>query len=186
MLPSRSETLALVDKYASTTRQHLLQVGTIMEYFAWKLSEDSEYWWTVGVLHDIDWDFIMKDGVHHLREDFDRITDEIILPEEVRADIRSHGHFLPWIIEKPDTLVRKYINAVDELSWFIWAYFRMIPSESVMDIKPSSIRKKLKDMSFAAGIDRGEAMNCESLLWIPLETFVEDVKIALSQGQWKK
>jgi predicted hydrolase (HD superfamily) len=41
--------------------------------------------------------------------------------------------------------VRKYINAVDELSGFIWAYFRMLPSDDVMEIKPKSIKKKLKD-----------------------------------------
>jgi predicted hydrolase (HD superfamily) len=75
---------------------------------------------------------------------------EVEASPELLADIRSHGHFLPGIVEKPDTLLRKYINAVDELSGFIWAYFRMIPSADVMEIKPSSIRKKLRDGSFAA------------------------------------
>ncbi|GEM_PF-6145402 len=73
------------------------------------------------------------------------ITSEIDLPEEIKGDIRSHGHFLPGITEQPDTLVRKYLNAVDELSGFMWAYFRMLPSDNVMDIKPKSIKKKLKD-----------------------------------------
>jgi len=41
--------------------------------------------------------------------------------------------------------VRKYINAVDEMSGFICAYFGLIPSEDVMDIKVKSIKKKLKD-----------------------------------------
>jgi predicted hydrolase (HD superfamily) len=48
-----------------------------------------------------------------------------------------------------------------------------------MEVKPSSIRKKLKDSSFAAGVDRGEALNCETMLNIPLEAFVEDMKLAL-------
>ena len=186
LLPSRETTLALVEKYATSTKQHLLQVGAIMEYFAKKLGEDVDYWWTVGVLHDIDWDFVEKDGNRHLLKDFDTIADEIGLSSEIRWDIRSHGHFLPGISEKPDTLVRKYINAVDELSGFIWAYFRMIPSESVLDIKPSSIRKKLKDAGFAAWVDRGEALNCETLLSIPLEEFVEDIKLGLVGWVWKK
>lgn len=185
-IPSREATLSLVDKYATSTKQHLLQVGAIMECCAKKLGEDVDYWWTVGALHDIDWDYVNKDGTRHLLKDFDTIADEIGLSAEIRGDIRSHGHFLPGISEKPDTLVRKYINAVDELSGFIWAYFRMIPSENVMDIKPSSIRKKLKDASFAAGVDRGEALNCESLLSIPLEEFVEDIKQGLVGGNWKK
>ncbi len=157
-----------------------------MEYFGQKLGQDSQYWWTVGILHDIDRDYIEKNGEKHLKEDFDKICDEVNLNPEARADIRSHGHFLPGIVEKPDTLIRKYINAVDELSGFIWAYFRMIPSGDVMEIKPSSIRKKLKDTSFAAGVDRGEALNCETMLGIPLEEFVEDIKLALKDGEWKK
>ncbi len=157
-----------------------------MEHFARKLGEDVDYWWTVWVLHDIDWVYVEKEGARHLWSDFDMIADEIGFSREIRGDIRSHGHFLPWIIEKPDTVVRKYINAVDELSGFIWAYFRMIPSDNVMDIKPSSIRKKLKDTSFAAGFDRAEALNCETLLSIPLENFVEEIKIGLTWGSWKK
>ena len=185
-IPSHESSLILLDKYTIATKQHLKQVGTIMEYFAKKTWNDADYWWTVGILHDIDRDFIEKDGTRHLKADFDKITSEIQLPEELKADIRSHGHFLEGISEKPDTLVRKYINAVDELSGFIWAYFRMIPSQDVMEIKASSIRKKLKDKSFAAGVDRGEALNCETMLEIPLETFVEDIKIALKDGAWTK
>jgi predicted hydrolase (HD superfamily) len=62
----------------------------------------------------------------------------------------------------------------------------MIPSADVMEIKASSIRKKLKDMSFAAGVDRGEALNCETMLGIPLEEFVEDIKLALKGREWRK
>lgn len=159
-----------------------------MKHFAKKLWEDTHYWWIVWVLHDIDWDFVEKDGDKHLKEDFEKIMSEIDAPDELLADIRSHGHFLPGITEKPDTLIRKYINAVDELSGFIWAYFRMIPSEDVMEIKTSSIKKKLKDKSFAAGVDRNEARNCETLLTIPLDDFIEDIKKALagSDIKWVK
>jgi len=61
MLPTREQTLNLVNKYSDYTKQHLLQVWTIMEYFAEKLWQDKDYWWTVWVLHDIDWDYIEKD-----------------------------------------------------------------------------------------------------------------------------
>jgi predicted hydrolase (HD superfamily) len=55
----------------------------------------------------------------------------------------------------------------------------MLPSTDVMDIKPSSIAKKLKDLSFAAGVDRNEVKNCETMLGISLDVFVEDMKLAL-------
>ena len=185
-LPTETQALELIEKYSTSTKQHLFQVGAIMKYFAEKLWEDTHYWWLVGVLHDIDWDFVEKDGDKHLKDDFERIMAEIDAPTELLADIRSHGHFLPGITEKPDTLIRKYINAVDELSGFIWAYFRMIPSENILDVKVSSIEKKLKDKAFAAGVDRAEARNCETMLDIPLADFIEDMKQALVGENWKK
>ncbi len=185
-LPTQQQALDLIDKYSTKTKQHLLQVGTIMKYFGEKLGEDSHYWWLVGVLHDIDWDYIEKDGDKHLRDDFEKIMAEIDAPADLLGDIRSHGHFLPGISEQPDTVVSKYINAVDELSGFIWAYFRMLPSDDVMDIKPKSIKKKLKDKWFAAGVDRAEARNCETLLGLEIDEFIEDIKLALKDGEWSK
>ncbi len=185
-LPTQQQALNLIDKYSTKTKQHLLQVGAIMKYFGEKLGEDSHYWWLVGVLHDIDWDYIEKDGDKHLRDDFEKIMAEIDAPADLLGDIRSHGHFLPGISEQPDTVVRKYINAVDELSGFIWAYFRMLPSDDVMDIKPKSIKKKLKDKWFAAGVDRAEARNCETLLGLEIDEFIEDIKLALKDGEWSK
>jgi predicted hydrolase (HD superfamily) len=157
-----------------------------MKYFATKLWEDTHYWWLVGVLHDVDWDHIEKDGDKHMQDDFEKIMAEIDAPEELLWDIRSHGFFLDCIDEEPNTLVRKYINAVDELSGFIWAYFRMLPSDDVMEIKPKSIKKKLKDKWFAAGVDRAHTLNCETMLDIPLDEFIEDIKLALKDGKWSK
>lgn len=187
-LPTEQQVHDLIEKYSTSTKQHLYQVGAIMKYFGKKLWEDEHYWWLVGVLHDIDWDYIEKDGKRHLKDDFEKIMAEIEAPAELLADIRAHGHFLDGIEEEPDTLVRKYINAVDELSGFMWAYFRMIPSDDVMDIKPKSIKKKLKDKWFAAGVDRAEARNCETMLDIPLDSFIEDIKLALVQSgrAWEK
>ncbi len=187
-LPTAQQAHDLIEKYSTSTQQHLYQVGEIMKYFAGKLWEDTHYWWLVGVLHDIDWDYIEKNGDQHMKSDFEKIMSEIDAPAELLWDIRSHWFFLDGIDEEPNTLVRKYINAVDELSWFIWAYFRMIPSEDVMDIKVKSIKKKLKDKWFAAGVDREHCRNCETMLDIPLDDFIEDIKLALknSERDWSK
>lgn len=187
-LPTAQQAHDLIEKYSTSTQQHLYQVGEIMKYFAGKLWEDTHYWWLVGVLHDIDWDYVEKNGDQHMKSDFEKIMAEIDAPADLLWDIRAHGYFLEGIDEQPDTLVRKYINAVDELSGFIWAYFRMIPSEDVMDIKVKSIKKKLKDKWFAAGVDREHCRNCETMLDIPLDEFVEDIKLALknSERDWSK
>ena len=103
------------------------------------------------------------------------------MSEKMKWDIRSHGHFLEGIEEQPDTLIRKYLSAVDELSGFMWAYFRMLPSDDVMEIKVKSIKKKIKDKNFAAWVDRYEVKNCENLLEIPLDEFIEDMKQGLKK-----
>lgn len=176
MLIDRNQILALVDKYSDATREHLHQVGACMEYFAEKLGEDNEYWWAVGILHDIDRDYVGKDWTKHLKEALNIIWAEIAMTEEMKWDIRSHWYFLEGIEEQPNTLVRKYLCAVDELSGFMWAYFRMLPSDDPMEIKVKSIKKKIKDKSFAAGVSRHEVMNCEHLLKIPIDEFIEDMK----------
>ena len=185
-LPTEKQAHDLIEKYSTSTKQHLYQVGAIMKYFWEKLWEDDHYWWLVWVLHDIDWDYVEKDWEKHLKDDFEKIMAEVDAPAELLWDIRSHWHFLPGITEEPDTLIRKYINAVDELSGFIWAYFRMIPSDDVMEIKPKSIKKKLKDKGFAAWVDRDEARNCESMLDLDIDEFIEDIKLALRDGNWTK
>ncbi len=186
-LPSREEVLKLVDKYAKWTKQHLIQVGDIMEYFAEKLWQNKDYWWMVWVLHDIDWDFIEKDGNRHCKEDLEKICSEINVPKQIVDDVKSHAYGLvDGIEEKPDTLVRKYLCSVDELSWFMWAYFRMIPSDNVADIKVKSIKKKIKDKSFASGVDRNEVKNCETKLNIPLDEFIEDIKKAWEGKKYQK
>lgn len=186
MTIDRGQVLELVDKYSDATKEHLHQVGSIMEYFAEKLWEDADYWWAVGILHDIDRDHVGKDGTKHLKESLDIIWSEIDMSDEMKWDIRSHGYFLEGIEEQPDTLIRKYLCAADELSGFMWAYFRMLPSDDVMDIKVKSIKKKIKDKSFAAGVCRIEVKNCENLLEIPLDEFIDDMKMWLKKYTEKK
>ena len=185
--PSRDTVMKMLDKYVTVTRQHLLQVWDVMEYFAEKLWEDKDYWWTVGVLHDIDWDYIEKDGSKHCKDEFIKMCNEFEIPESIIRDVQSHLFWLDrWLWVEPDSLVRKYLSAVDELSGFMWAYFRMMPSENPMDIKPKSIKKKIKDKKFAAGVDRTEIRNCEILLDIEIWEFIDEVKVWLSKGDWEK
>lgn len=48
----------------------------------------------VGLLHDVDRDYIKKDGSKHLKVEFDNIMDEINAPILMRDDIKSHGERL--------------------------------------------------------------------------------------------
>ncbi len=57
-------------------------------------------------------------------------------------DIRAHAHFLTWV--EANTLIKKYIASVDEITGFIWAISRMMPNKTVAEVKVKSVKKKSK------------------------------------------
>lgn len=179
-LPSIEDAMKLVDKYSNNTKTHLIAVWEAMKYFANKLWQNEQAWQLVWLLHDIDWDFLEKDWEKHCKEDLEKICSEINLPTQLVEDIKSHAHFITWV--QPDTLIRKYICAVDELTWFIWAVSKMMPNKTIQEVKVKSVKKKLKDKKFAAWVDRNETKNCETMLNIPLEEFIEDLLKWLSNS----
>jgi lysyl-tRNA synthetase, class II len=178
-LPSIEQAQALVEKYAPQTKQHLISVWFAMKYFAKKLWQNEQAWQLVGLLHDIDWDYIEKDWNRHCKEDLEKIVSEIGLPKELIDDIKSHGYWLTNV--NPDTLIRKYICSLDELTGFITAVGKMMPNKKIEEIKLSSVLKKIKDKSFAAWVSREELRNCEKMLGQDLEIFTQELLEGLSQ-----
>lgn len=170
-LPAIEKTL---EKYSTTTKNHNLAVGTCMRYFAKKLGKNADYWYAVGVLHDVDWDMVGKDAERHCGESLVQILSEMNAPVGMLEDIRSHyeerfgEHGL-------DTDLRKYLASVDELSGFIWACSRMTPNKTLDEVKVTSVLKKLKDKSFAAGVSRDHCRRCETLLGVSLEDFIPEI-----------
>lgn len=98
-----------------------------MKYFGKKLGQDENYWYIVGLLHDIDWDHIEKVSDNHLKDEFEKIIDSLALSDssQLKADIRSHAPFLTGV--EPSSLIQKYIISIDELSGLIHAYSLMRP-----------------------------------------------------------
>ena len=72
-----------------------------------------------------------------------------------------------------ESLMARYLVSVDELSGLIYAYGLMRPT-GMEWMKAKSIKKKIKDKRFAAGVDREEVKNCEKFLNISLDTFISD------------
>ena len=142
-----------------------------MRYFAQKLGKNTDYWYAVGVLHDVDWDVIEKNAEKHCTENLEQILNEMNAPKWMLEDIRSH-YEEKFPEHGLDTDLRKYLASVDELSGFIWACSRMTPNKSLDEVKVSSVIKKLKDKWFAAGVSREHCRRCETLLWITLEDFI--------------
>ena len=173
-LPTIEQAEALTETYLKDTLRHSQQVGQVMKYFWKKLGQDENYWYIVGLLHDIDWDHIGKVGDEHLKAEFDKIIDSLSLTDsaQLKADIRSHAPSLTGV--EPSSLIQKYIISIDELSGLIHAYSLMRP-EWLDNIERSSLNKKIKDKKFAAWVDREHVKNCETYLGIALPEFAMEV-----------
>jgi putative nucleotidyltransferase with HDIG domain len=148
---TRDEALTLVREYVKNEGlvRHMLCVEAAMRFYAEKFGEDVEQWGITGLLHDFDWEIHPTAEQHPaagapmLRQ---RGVDEVI----VRA-ILSHGDNTGIPRE---SRMEKALNACDEITGLITAVALVRPSRSLLDLEPSSVKKKWKDKAFAAGTDR--------------------------------
>ena len=131
--------------------RHMLAVEAAMRFYANQLGEDQDRWGITGLLHDFDWE------IHPNLETHPAAGIPILqargVDEDMIADIQSHADHtgIPR-----DTLLRKALAACDELTGLITATALVRPSRSIHDVKVSSVRKKWKDLRFAAGANRQE------------------------------
>ena len=131
--------------------QHALTVEGVMRWYANELGygDEADYWATVGLLHDIDFE--------NWPEEHCRKAPELLraagMGEDMIHSICSHGYGLCSDVE-PVHEMEKVLFAADELTGLIGAAALMRPSKSVMDMEVSSVKKKFKDKKFAAGCSR--------------------------------
>lgn len=162
---TREEALTLLKKYNKEPFhiQHALTVESVMRWYADELGYGSEadYWATVGLLHDIDFELYPEQ--HCLKAP--ELLKEGGASDDMIHSICSHGYGLCCDI-KPEHEMEKVLFAVDELTGLIGAAALMRPSKSVMDMEASSVKKKFKDKRFAAGCSRDVIrQGAENLGW---------------------
>lgn len=150
MAVTREGAEGLFRKYnkSESLYHHALSVEAVMKEAAARFGEDPEYWGIVGFLHDIDWEMFPEEHCHKAPE----LLKEIDAPEEMVHAICSHGYGLVSDVE-PTLLMEKMLYTVDELTGLITATALMRP-EKMKGISVKSIKKKWKDRSFAAGVNR--------------------------------
>lgn len=154
-MPGRTDALELMHEYTENEnlRKHMYAVEAAMRAYARKYDEDVARWGITGLLHDFDYEKWPNedrvpdedhpaDGVEILREEG--------YPEDVCRAILAHA---PYTGVPADTLMAKALRAVDELTGFIVACALVRPN-GIMDLEPPSVTKKMKDSSFASGVDR--------------------------------
>lgn len=126
-------------------------VENTMKYFARELgyAEDEEFWGIVGLLHDLDFEQYPEE--HCIKEQ--ELMRENGIDESVIHATASHGYALTVDI-KPEHEMEKVLYAIDELTGLIGAVVIMRPSKSVQDLELKSVKKKYKNIKFAAGCSR--------------------------------
>ncbi|TFH42906.1 MAG: hydrolase [Chrysiogenales bacterium] len=169
--PTREEADRLLREHNSADNllKHGLAVEAIMRHFARLRGEDEEKWGIVGLVHDLDFERYPSEHCAKTRT----LLEERGWPEEYIRAVESHG----WGIftdTEPLSPMEKTLYAVDELSGLIAASALVRPSRSLMDLETSSVKKKWKDRSFAAGVDRTVIEKGAALLGMELTELIRE------------
>ena len=143
--------------------RHAKVVSEVMGYFAREYDPEREgFWVAVGLLHDVDFG---KYPEEHCVKGEELLREEGVQEDLIRAAM-SHGWGLTGTPHKPEHIMEKILYACDELTGLIGAVAIMRPSKSVQDLELSSVKKKFKDKSFAAGCSRDAIrQGAEALGW---------------------
>lgn len=162
----------LLEEHTDATKAHLVATGAAMEALAQKFGGDTQTWKVAGMLHDLDWDKLDKDYKAHCGDTLEHLLSTIDAPAELLGDIRAHYQHQYGAEYPLDTMLRKCLYCVDELTGFIIAVTLVRPSKAIADVEVKSVKKKLKDKGFAAQVDREQITACEDLLNIELDEFI--------------
>ena len=153
--------------------KHALAVEAAMRAQARAAGEDDELWGAVGLLHDFDFE------QHPTAEEHPFAGAQILRERgypELAEDILSHATYS----DVPrNTALRKALYAVDELSGFITAVTLVRPTKSLSEVEPASVRKKMKDKSFARAVNREDIVNGAAELGVDLDDHIRSVAASL-------
>ncbi len=166
---TREDAWELLTVYTETPalRKHALAVEATMRGFARANGEDEDIWGVVGLLHDIDYEKYPEEHCIKAEE----ILREHGVDEFYIHAVCSHAYGICTDI-KPESEMEKVLYTIDELTGLINALCLMRPSKSVLDLELKSVKKKFKDKSFAAGVNRETIRNGCLMLDMELDAVI--------------
>ena len=169
---NREQAWALLNEYTKKDNliKHALAVEAAMRAYAKKFNEDEEIWGTVGLLHDFDYERFPTAEDHPYKGS--EILREKGVDESWVKAILGHADYTG--VER-DTLMAKTLFAVDELTGMITAATLVRPSKKIEDLKVKSVKKKLKDKSFAASVNRDDIQKGAEELGVDLSEHIQFV-----------
>jgi putative nucleotidyltransferase with HDIG domain len=161
---------------SQSLRRHALAVEAAMRAYATRLGGDPEVWGVTGLLHDLDYERYpdLNDG--HPRRGIRELESRGYPTEIVRA-VASHADFMGVPRESE---MEKALYAVDELAGFVLACAYVRP-DGLEGMTPKSVKKKLKQPSFAAAVNREDLRRGASELGFDFDEHVAVVIEALTE-----
>ena len=174
---TREQAWQLLNEYTKSGSliKHALAVEAAMRHYVAYFAGDAELWGVTGLIHDFDYER-WPNPPEHTREGA-RILRERGVDEEIIGAILSHAE---WNLDAyaRDRPIRKVLFAVDELCGFITAVAYVRP-EKLAGMTASSVRKKMKQKSFAAAVKREDIEKGAALLALPLDEHITHVITAM-------
>ena len=176
--PGREEAFSLLQKYNKNEGliKHALAVEAVMRYCARKRGQDEKKWGVIGLVHDLDYEQFPD---QHCRKTEEILTSENWPAEYIRAVV-SHGWGICTDVE-PQSELEKVLYTVDELTGLVVATALVRPSRSVLDMKAKSVKKKWKEKSFAAGVNRDVIEKGARMLGVELGELISDVIMGMRE-----
>ena len=174
---NRNDALQLLKEFTQSDSliKHALAVEAAMRHYAGRLGGDPETWAVTGLLHDFDYERWPNPPDH--TQAGARILRERGVDEEIVGAILSHAEWNhgEYPLDRP---IRKALFAVDELCGFITAVAYVRP-EKLSGMTPGSVRKKMKQKSFAAAVKRADIEQGAVLLNITVDEHIAHVISAM-------
>ena len=175
---NRADAYALVTEYTQNPSliKHMLAVEAAVRAYARRLGGDEELWGIAGLVHDLDYERYPDLETGHPRFGVEELRKRGY-PDEVIHAVLGHADFMGVPRETP---MERALYAVDELSGFVMACAYVRP-DGLSGMTPKSVKKKLKQPSFAAAVDREELRRGAEELGVDFDEHLQVVIGALAE-----
>jgi putative nucleotidyltransferase with HDIG domain len=169
--PTREQAMELLKSYNKNDSliKHALSVEAVMRHFAELNNEDVEKWGIIGLIHDIDYEMFPEEHCVKAKE----LLEKAGYPEEYIHAVQSHGFGICIDVE-PKEKMELVLFTIDELTGLITATALMRPSKSILDLETKSVKKKWKQKSFAAGVNREVIEGGAEKLGLDMDTVISE------------
>ncbi|MBI5411554.1 hypothetical protein HZA43_00070 [Candidatus Peregrinibacteria bacterium] len=166
----------LLDQYIKepANRAHCRESEVVLRGLAKRLGANEEAWGILGLLHDIDWELALKEGVGKHCSLCVEILKNAGMTEEAIQVVQSHGYGVPELAfgDKQRTRLVEYALAAGEtITGLIYACALVRPEKKLAAVEASSVKKKFKEKNFAAKVNREIIRECEKM-GLTVEEFI--------------